>query len=325
MAKSNTLWYIVGAVVIVGLAAVFLGYWDLSSLGTQPAQIALPQQQVIEGCDSTTTPELKLGVLDKVNEGTIRTDLFDANVVLNGVPNSGYHLASDTTVDVSPGQGYAIFVHQSAADNSYFGDILTGNVKCQELENINAKTVVAGSMTFTAYNDDDGLANSTTDAQAIGTGETVSVDFDIKESTADACLGTAQANKDLKLCIDYNSVSYKMPIVKQSGATLPSGDVPLGHTNLRNLGVIDVLDTTQCYVLSGVKEVCDYDKIEGYSIQIEAQSGVNPIVVPGDFNLWLYMPQVVQNSETGAWDWYYSNEVDANAIMMPRYGHLFVS
>ena len=47
------------------------------------------------------------------------------------------------------------------------------------------------------FNEDDGLKNQESDQQAIGTGETVNLNFELKESTADKCIGASYTPNDL--------------------------------------------------------------------------------------------------------------------------------
>lgn len=312
--------------LVLGIGGGYIYLYGVPDLGLGEAPLAItsPARQLITDCPATTTPEMKLVVLDRINKGTLRTNNFDVNVLLNGVQNGSYHLASDSTADASPGDGYALYATQSGGSTTYFGDIITGNVKCQELEAINFYSATVGTLTLTAYNDDDGLANQISDQQVIGTGETVNIDFTLKETTADACLGTYRSTKDLMLCADYNATAMKRPVIKMSGASLPIAAVPAGHSSLQDAG--GDLDTTVCVIITGVKEICDYDKLEGLSIQLEAQAGENPGEEnTADVNMHLYLPQVYQDGETGDWDFYYADEYNATQIITPKTGHIFVS
>jgi len=317
----------IAVLLVVGVIGGYL-YMNPDALSgfttPQTASVVSPAQQVITDCPATTTPEMKLVVLDRINNGTMRTDAFDVNVLLNGVQNGSYHLSSDTTADASPGDGYALYATQSGGNTTYFGDIITGNVKCQELEAINFYAATVGSLKLIAKNSDDGLSNGGGDRQPIGTGETVSMEFELSESTADACLGTYRSNKDLVLCTDYNAVTLKQPVVKMSGASLPVVGAPTGHASLVN--TLNQNATTVCFTLTGVKEICDYDKVTGLSIQLEAQAAQNPNNGAGasDINMHLYMPQVWQDGGTGEWDFFYSDEYNGTQIITPKTAHIWI-
>lgn len=309
------------AVLVIAGIYLYIYPETLAGLGVQPAAIPMPEREVIVGCASTTTPELKFVVLDKINQGTLRTADFDVNIYLNGTYNRGYHLSDDSTADVSPGDGYALYATESGANTTYFGHIITGNVPCEELKTVNFMAATVGSLTATFYNDDDGLANSDSDEQTVGAGETVNIDFALKETTADACLGTEHSTKDLLACWDYNSTAFKKPIMKMDGATAPTANVPEGHSGLRD----SYADSTVCYVLQGIKEICDYDKAEGLSLQLEAKSGQNPgSEYNSDLNLRLYLPQVFQDAETGVFDYYYADQYNATQIITPKTGRIYI-
>lgn len=320
--KISSSW--IGALIVIGLIGGYVAYYGIPEMPSAPLAITSPARELITDCPATTTPELKGVVLDRINVGTLRTDVFDVNVWLNGVQNGSFHLASDSTMDASPGDGYALYATGMANDTTYFGDIITGNVKCQELETINFYAATVGALTMTAYNDDDGLANSSGDIQAIGSGETVNLDFTLKETTADACLGSYRSTKDLVLCADYNATILKQPVIKMSGASLPIFPNPAGHTSLVNA---TKNATTVCVTLTGVKEICDYDKVTNLSIQLEAQSGKDPngVEASSDINMHLYMPQVFQDGATGEWDWFYSDAYNGTQIITPKIGHIWIS
>lgn len=315
----------IAIIAVLAIAGIYL-YMNpdiLAGLGVPPAAIPMPERRVPPGeeCASTTTPELKFVVLDKINQGTLRTNSFDVNVYLNGTYNKGYHLTDDSTADVAPYDGYALYATESGADTTYFGHIITGNVPCEELKTINFMAATVGTMTLTAYNDDDGLANSATDNQAVGTGEKASVDFTIKEATADACLGTEYSTKNLLACVDYNSVALKVPVMKADAASLPVKNIPAGHASLRSS---KNTDSSVCFELP-MKEICDYDKVEGLSLEVESKAAQNPYTVTADLNIQLYMPQVFQDAETGVFEFYYADQYNATQIITPLKGIVYLS
>lgn len=307
---------------VVGILAAMGVFGDLSALmpGALPGAIPLPQRQVIQGCSSNTTPEIQLVALDKINAGTARTDGMDANVYINGTYFKGFRLSSDSTVDVSPGDGYSIFFTGTANNHDLLGAVATGNVPCEELSVVNVTVAQTGTMSMTAFNDDDGLANTGADLQGVSDGETVSIDFEIKENTADKCLGTANSTLPLALCVDYNSHVLKAPVIKLNGASLTAIAVPEGHSSVTSLqGGSTDQDATTCVALAGTKEICDYAKVTGFSFQLEGKASASPnIKGNSDLNVYLYQPQLYKNSESGTWDWGYSNPVDANIIIMPE-------
>ena len=331
--KGISFGMLAAAIGLVAVVAVFSGFVNLEDYlaVTGPSQ---PRPQPINppigvGCDTTTTPELRLVGLDHINQGTFRTNSMDANVYINGVYNAGYHLSDDSTIDVSPQDAYKIWFKESGANTTYFGFVDSGIVPCEELYTVTANITTVGTASFVAYNDDDGLANSATDNQAIGTGEKVNLDFEIKESTADACLGSPYSTRNLLLCVDYNSTGLKRPTVKHNGAALPMRGTPSGHSSLMTASSstanpYDNSDDSECFELP-VKAICDYDKLEDLTIEIEAKASINPAIMSSDVNFQLYMPQVFQDAESGDFDFVYADEYNAAQIITPLKGAIYVS
>jgi len=314
----------------VGVVAVLIGMGYIAlPASVAPSSIQMTQREEPQGCASNTTPELKLVGLDRVNTGTTLSDDLDANVYFNGTAYKGFRLSSDSTVDAAPGDGYTIFFTGTSNNHDYLGAVATGNVPCNELETVNVTIAQTGTMNLTAFNDDDGLANAKGDTQAISNGETVNIEFEIKENTADKCLGTANSDLPLGLCADYNSNVIKTPVLKLNGASLPTMSVPEGHSSIvsATTGAAD-RDTTVCWKLEGIKEICDYKKETGFSFQLEGKASLSPAAAGGvsdDLNVWVYQPQLYKNSETGQWAWGYSNPVDANAIIYPAGAGIFLA
>jgi hypothetical protein len=308
--SSSLLAVLVVAGLIVG--GIATGFIDLSGLGQ--TTVPLPGKITpATGCSSNTTPELEIVALDYINQGTSRTDDMNAVIYLNGAYNSNTKLSSDNTLDVSPGDGYTIFLVGTSNQYSYLGQIATGNVECEERTTINLYPPAVGTPKISFFNEDDELANSLADTQTIGSGETVAMPFEIKANSADQCVGTVGSTKELGFCIDYNSVVYKVPVLKIGGASASGLGTPEGHTTLRSTHN----DTTKCYTLSGYRELCDFAKIPNLALQLEAKSGKNPTYASDDLNVWVYMPQIDKHQETNVYDYVYSDEVDANIIIMP--------
>ena len=131
--NNNGKSYGIGTIAVIAVLAIVAGYFlFIGGLPTIPFALAptgpvTPAKQALT-CNSTTSPELKLVVLDSINEGTLRTTAFDSNVYLNGAYSGGYHLVDDATVDVSPGDGYSVWFKESGANTTYFGFNVAGNV-----------------------------------------------------------------------------------------------------------------------------------------------------------------------------------------------------
>ena len=313
---------VIGGFVFVNMTTIA----DYMKLPGAKTATVIPQpganQGIADSCPTVTNVEYTLVGLDAVNGNVDRSSLFDVNIIENGTYGGGQILSSDATYTMAPGAGYAMYFMPASGSTSYIGDIVTGNAGCKN-EKVNFISATVGTLSLTLTNGSDKLVNSSTNQLAIGSGENMSSDFELKEATNDACLGSPSTNntENLKLCWDYNATAFKAPVVKLNGTNLPSISPPPGHSKLRTVAA---LGETTCFDL-GVKSICDYAKITGLNLELQANTGQDPgDQSVSDLNAWVYIPQVFKPAN-GDWGYYDSDPVNNEAIITPVDAHVYIS
>lgn len=300
MAKNDLL-----IIVAVGLVvAVVLGVIPLGTQSVNVSPITIGGQKQNIQCTSNVSPELQVKLFDSIAGGTERTDV-NGSLYLNGNYSAKQTLSTDATFDAAAGDAYVIYLTGSTNNTTRFGKILTGTVPCQELTVLGDTIDTVGTPTLQAFNGDDDLINSATDALALGSGETASFRLRVKENTADAWVSPTHSNAPAPIMVVDANFASIFSSVRPAGS-YSATEVPEGHT------VPSYATASKAYIVNETKGLKDFAYAD-IQMQAEAKSGVNPS--DQNFLVTLYQPQLIQDTDTGAWVWAYRNPVGGAAII----------
>lgn len=314
---------IVVALAAIGIFAVMQlapGTGQVLTIPGQPAPAPVPNQS----CSGSPTPEGVITAFESINKNTKENDV-NVVVFLNGLEDNTFTISSDNTIDFSPGDQVRLVLTPATGGNpgvDFYGKEVMYTANCDERQVIkeNGDKILLdqlGTGSMSAFNEDDGLKNQASDLQAIGSGETVVLDYDLKEDTADKCIGTLASPGNLINCWDWNSTCIST--VEEVGGSVVT--TPLDHSTQRTS---TRLDSSKCYDI-GVKQVCDFDKYSG-RVQIKAKSGVDPGTGAScDVNANVYSQTLTLNDESGSWEWAYRDNFDGNQLMPPVTLHIGIS
>jgi len=183
-------------------------------------------------CDlSGNTQTWDVSAADFFNPGTTLTE--SAYLWLNGDYEGTITGGTGKAVDPTDGAGntgvYEALVWNGTtySTTGYYKGLISNEMECKSADVEQAKLGLQGSVTLTYFNSDDGLVNSATDTEAIGSGEAVQGTLTLKQATADAYL-TNPENPKFYLMTAWNATEFQTADSGPQGCaavSVPQGQV----------------------------------------------------------------------------------------------------